>query len=1342
MQSPSQAQSRASLSEAGPSRRRRWSIRDRLSAASSRNHLAEGESENIEVDEQLWDKNEAGFLQDALSDHGSQSPHLSSLSFSPNSLHLRSPQGTDISHRFSGSRASHDGASWTDARSMPRDEFESAGSSSRYLHSPPFNSPRRGSQASLQKLRRLPPRPVTRESYISSTESETAQNASWMTGTPSKERHFGTSHLYSRNRSVPALSAWHHEAASSGEPRSRPSSSRPLTADAIQAADADQTVIPSISSASIRHRASRNRPKRSKQTAMESFLSATSGESESESENFHGNQRGSFRQRSADVALPPPVPPKANQMVSDAQAMPPPSHQPGRTSRTHPFQYRGSSDASNHLPSNSPILSASASQNRLSTHKVAEFSSSPFSDQRRDNDRTRQPKGFLRGMRSKDMSASGVTSSGQVKEKDSGGLVEGFKKLMKKERPSPASSPDSALAQNVAAPQSSQEEEPKTTYGSEVARSFLDQSRHRGGSGSQERTLRKSPHSYPTLPFEDHLQSQSPESLDARPTSPRQLLHRSERSDDLASEVGLSTTHIATPPTQAVFTPAQHEVTAAPMNRSRQNSALAEAQDQSLFRKPSTGSVHLQLRSQGRSRRASRADSTRSKASVIEHISHEEARRRSGAEGPIVLSNGISVDDLRSESLRRDSISSHTPPSRPHRDVPAKAGRLLGISAQSSDGGHTTDDAASSSVGHSLMDQFNDSHSMRWNHPNPWEAGSRSSHASSTRHSKSQMSHFTPTTTTTTSSDTHSLFSVVPGSITSSISSYPRSEGSIRSKRSATQPTVDPLAAHFALPKVRRDSGNSATGSVSTRRRWAALFGKSGPGRSSTISSSNISRPVSVAGSTLSDAVSSTSDQSLRGTLAPSTSAPNSLSSVAQGKMPLRDVSVISQSSFSQLAELTSSRSLSGGMASADGHSIDKNNWSHARAATAAPVASLRADEYGVPALNVGPQMSSVEHAQQHLDESRLAGAGSGAAGQDHLLNPVSRDIPRKSSLNEQLLHVAAERSMLRSRMPSADSVLTRTTQAYKRPTFGLDLQPDAAAAFDSIPSPHIVKGLSSGSKATSSSDSRRSIVSNANTFGGSLHSGTDTRPTSAGDPILVAPPCSSESVSLEDGVGTFNSGISDPNVDTQVTSDDPGAETLLSRPLPADAPSSPWDEDNDAELIEEDEEYFEDARELSIPSTNYISPASRWQLGSEHTVHRVPNARFSGYREGEELSNRPEFLEDIEEHPSSPNFKELALSTESESAPHTPQDGSSFRRRSFHLNADLPYSKEHLQVSESVRRPSDCSVGSISSEVTSVPLSRHNQEDRDEILASGLVGVRHDENQGEIIDVRSFDWL
>lgn len=72
----------------------------------------------------------------------------------------------------------------------------------------------------------------------------------------------------------------------------------------------------------------------------------------------------------------------------------------------------------------------------------------------------------------------------------------------------------------------------------------------------------------------------------------------------------------------------------------------------------------------------------------------------------------------------------------------------------------------------------------------------------------------------------------------------------------------------------------------------------------------------------------------------------------------------------------------------------------------------------------------------------------------DASVAPLCIDIQQKRQHNRELSYTGASHPL--STPPMLSHWSQQQQQQYKRPTFGLDMQPDAAAAFDSIPSPHL----------------------------------------------------------------------------------------------------------------------------------------------------------------------------------------------------------------------------------------------------------------------------------------------
>lgn len=587
-------------------------------------------------------------------------------------------------------------------------------------------------------------------------------------------------------------------------------------------------------------------------------------------------------------------------------------------------------------------------------------------------------------------------------------------------------------------------------------------------------------------------------------------------------------------------------------------------------------------------------------------------------------------------------------------------------------------------------------------------------------------------------------------------------------------PPVDPLAASFALPRVRR---NSSGAGLSTKKRFASLFGRGNSGRAPTISSSNISRPVSVAGSTLSDSVestfsSSTSDVRIKASVSDRTN----LCSAARGSIPAMGSDTSSQGGLHEMSTSPSQRSIGSHTGAGESRSPRSPQWQpHTRLYTA-PVAGVDASE------QVSPMQASESFGKRADATSRNALLRSQAALRENLTKRLDEGmsaVGRRPSLSEHLLSPRGSvLTSARIRRPSADSIYSsRLQQPYKRPTFGLDLQPDAAAAFDSIPSPQILKGPANASKAASLNGSRRSVGSNRNsqsasasmpTAGSSVYSGTDTRPTSQGDHAEFYSTLHERQASGVLGIESHSdhdaveSGVEDSDEAARSASQSAGS-LLSSRPVPADAPSSPVDELKTVDLPVPGHAEAESSK---------MHPSMRWYM-NDFPVDPHGNAYDSIYGDMEEYADRMELLEDIQEHPSFSESQSLSVSPQVDNGSFAPVESvAAPRQKWLQLQSNAITQPGAARPSVSSARLGSLEMDAIS--IQGIPQSVASERSDSISLTSAREEVLENDDddqletlaqssppsklqppptmprqtqkamqpQEDIIDVRAFDWL
>lgn len=332
----------------------------------------------------------------------------------------------------------------------------------------------------------------------------------------------------------------------------------------------------------------------------------------------------------------------------------------------------------------------------------------------------------------------------------------------------------------------------------------------------------------------------------------------------------------------------------------------------------------------------------------------------------------------------------------------------------------------------------------------------------------------------------------------------------------------------------------------------------------------------------------------------------------------------------------------------------------------------------------------------------------------------------RRPSLNERLLAPAPTiQGAGRLRRPSADSIFAARLQqqSHKRPTFGLDMQPDAAAAFDCIPSPHIIKGPVGGSKSTSLSGSRRSVasmnhqnsaVAGLQTAGSSLSSGTDPRPTSQGE---------------HGGPSPFLDGSKGARGDNEMSVEGHSHQHdgLPSSPVPvfADAPLPPIGDGQPNHGLDQ-------------------IPAETWYAATDFPEDPHGHTYDSLYGDIDEERGRLELLEDIQEHPSISPIQSTTpspLLTGSEGWNNVaalddtrrPSDPSSLSS-----GADPTLIQQGIPRSVRPEDGSPADGGVISIDMIGAKSGPSNAGH----AATSRLPATHAAQSQKVVDVRTFDWL
>ncbi|CAO1616499.1 unnamed protein product [Jaminaea pallidilutea] len=418
-----------------------------------------------------------------------------------------------------------------------------------------------------------------------------------------------------------------------------------------------------------------------------------------------------------------------------------------------------------------------------------------------------------------------------------------------------------------------------------------------------------------------------------------------------------------------------------------------------------------------------RGSSSASHTSVIEHISHDEARQRSGSlSGPLVRGSiDIGRDSISSISnngaamkasqaaatpssargIRRPSLASVTGfhPQRPSRDgdhffrPPQDLGPPLRPRFDTS-----SSPATPQAHLDSTSESFSGSRSgVDWN--DPWK--SKQSVGNGASHSVDLLSH--------------------PASA-SAASSRPTSShvGTTTSlgRRGSPASTVGSTAGSGG------SLGRRGSNLSDSRSLWTSVFSHnkgSASGAAGRVLPANISKPVNVVASTINE---SSREMGRPFAASPAFRGEHSLPCSPRGNA-VQSLPSTSPSSHFRRRPSNSSQ-----------HSARESPHLLHRAVS--PVSAMR-----------GPSGMAESPASPRRPKTRPESLRSST---DASVAPLGIDIQQKRQHNRELSYTGASHPLSTPPMLSHWS----QQQQYKRPTFGLDMQPDAAAAFDSIPSPHL----------------------------------------------------------------------------------------------------------------------------------------------------------------------------------------------------------------------------------------------------------------------------------------------
>jgi hypothetical protein len=541
-----------------------------------------------------------------------------------------------------------------------------------------------------------------------------------------------------------------------------------------------------------------------------------------------------------------------------------------------------------------------------------------------------------------------------------------------------------------------------------------------------------------------------------------------------------------------------------------------------------------------------RRSRTSSRSSVIEHVGHEEARRRSGLQGPVLLgsANKITRPHTRAGGASSDLVEVLDAASGEPRFVeqaplrPPRAGDVRPGSSQSAMAFLDSPNVASN---------FNHAHTQRWSTlgspggPSSGMFARRGSETSArfSRRGSDASSVATPEPSPRYASGARGLHAHSPIGHIEELRGPALVTASVDDLRSGVL-SPSPLAPHGAESLVRSGSARrsrlSSADGLANRperrsfvntgsKRWSGLFGGNGSQRK--ITASNISRPTSVSSSALSDAA---ADMLARPFEDSSPRSANFGVTPAQqypARVANRSSTATSRASSTRGTDNTEDESREM-MPSDELRAIVNRNRSGSSASTHS--SAMSPPPWAMP---ISPGVAA-----RHSVASRRPST-SDAIGSAYPMANAYYAPTYTPPIHSSLSSVSADRSW--AARPASANEAPNASSLGRRPS-GFDAAAfDATAAFESIPSPHPVRGEDDAAPQDVDDDEDSVLDEDAGTGSSPARSLRDERPHTPPQQIMRS----------RSSLTPFQGG----------------------RPLPTDAPRSPGAgfDDPEVELLEDD---------------------------------------------------------------------------------------------------------------------------------------------------------------------------
>jgi ornithine carrier protein len=536
-----------------------------------------------------------------------------------------------------------------------------------------------------------------------------------------------------------------------------------------------------------------------------------------------------------------------------------------------------------------------------------------------------------------------------------------------------------------------------------------------------------------------------------------------------------------------------------------------------------------------------RRSRTSSRSSVIEHVGHEEARRRSGLQGPVLLgsANKITRPHTRAGGASADLVEVLDASGEPRfvEQAPLRPPRAGDVRPGSSQSAMAFLDSPN------VASNFNHAHTQRWSTlgspggPSSGMFARRGSETSArfSRRGSDASSVATPEPSPRYASGARGLHTHSPIGHIEELRAPALVTASVDDLRSGVL-SPSPLAPHGAESLVRSGSARrsrlSSADGLANRperrsfvntgsKRWSGLFGGNGSQRK--ITASNISRPTSVSSSALSDAAADMLARPFED------SSPRSANFNVPARIANRSSTATSRASSTRGTDNTEDEPREM-MPSDELRAIVNRNRSGSSASTHS--SAMSPPPWAMP---ISPGVAA-----RHSVASRRPST-SDAIGTAYPMASAYYAPAYTPPIHSSLSSVSADRSWA-ARPASANEAAAPNPSSLGRRPSGFDAAAfDATAAFESIPSPHPVRGEDDAAPQDVDDDEDSVLDEDAGTGSSPARSLRDERPHTPPQQILHS----------RGPLTPFQGG----------------------RPLPTDAPRSPGAgfDDPEVELLEDD---------------------------------------------------------------------------------------------------------------------------------------------------------------------------